>query len=490
MIEADGAYELAQREIAEAARAETSELVFFGSEFKALTQLPPEIGDLKRLQELSLMRTQISNLTPLTGLTGLQSLWLRDTQISDLAPLAGMTGLCDLELAKTGVADLRPLAGLQELGTIGFPGLSFADTPATKRDTRLAELAQIEDTAERARKTLTYLHSLPPWPEPYTPEATPDRSPPQPIGGNPQEALPPLTLEAILTAQTPLGWQFSPDHGTMVLYVEDQPLNAFQEQFARMTAERLAAMLDQLGNADFGIRGALRDEAKRFDSILHDESRSLAVKSLELWGSLVALGSLLDANDEARRNGQDPLDLMAPQQRASLQTLLQVAGNLVRSFPDVQTLDESAGGFLRKEVTLECVSQLIETAISTHFVDFQSAALMQHMKDVAHSPGKQGDKAASASTRGAANMALTAAMIVGTPFAVVGAGIVNGAAEQVGSEIAVEYELGQRAIQFIETGQGHLEPFIDNLPPDEAAQLRSTLGDALEKIAGQNKDAQ
>jgi internalin A len=45
-------------------------------------------------------------------------------------------------------------------------------------------------------ETLAYLRSLPPWPEPYTPAATPDGSPPQPIGAIPvapeQDAALPL----------------------------------------------------------------------------------------------------------------------------------------------------------------------------------------------------------------------------------------------------------------------------------------------------------
>lgn len=544
MSDADRAYELAKAKIAEAKRTGATELSFFGEAFRALDRLPPEIGDLTGLQILNLSNTQITDLAPLAGLTGLQSLnlnstmiadvtpleklkglrflWLTHTRIADVAPLAkltamqllflnetlitdiapliSMTDILVINVADTQVTDLRPIAMMNKLGTQGVIGhmggamivsepLRFQNTPATTRDKRLAELAQIKNHEERSRETLAYLRSLPPWPEPYTPEATPDGSLPQPIGeqtSSPKQFAP-LTLEAILTAQTPLGWRFSPDHGTMILYVEEQPLTAFQEQFAKMTADRLGSLLKLVGNANFGIRGDLRDEAERFDALLKDESRSLSLRSLELWGSLVALGSLLDANDDARRSGQDPIDLMTPQQRASLQTLLQVAGNLVRSFPDVQKLDESAGGFLRKEVTLEIVAQLIDTAISTRFVDLQSAALMQHVKEVADSPGKQADKAASATTRGASNMALTAAMIVSAPFAIAATGIVAGAAEQVGSEIAIEYQLGQRAISFIEAGRESLSALIENLPPDEAAQLRATLQDAQEKIAQQSE---
>jgi hypothetical protein len=494
-----------------------------------VTDLAPLAG-MTGLRTLYLYNTEITDLAPLAGMTGIHILYLHNTQITDLAPLAGMTGMqilflnnnqitnlkplkgmmrlkflklshttvtdvaplgsCKsletIVLDNTGVQDLRPLAKLEKLGTFGVPGLSFADTPATKRDKRLAELGQIKDHKERTRETLAYLRTLPPWPDPYTPAATPNGSPPQPIG----DAAPinRLTLEAILKAQTPLGWRFSADHGSVVLFVEEHPLDAFQSQLAMMTAERLKDLMRHVGNAAYGIRGDLRTEGERFEAILNDDSQSFAQRSFQLWGSLVALGSLLDASDQGRRDGQDSMDLLSPQQRAALQTLLQVAGNFVRSFPDVQKLDDGAGGFLRKAVTLDLVAQLIENALKTRFVSQDSAALMQHVKEVAEKPGKQGEKAASVTTRGTSNLAITAAMIAATPFAMFGGAIVAGAGEQVGSEIAVDYKLGERAIDFIELSRESLAAFIDNLPPDEAARLRSTIEDTERSIAERKSD--
>jgi len=97
------------------------------------------------------------------------------------------------------------LISLRELGNLAAPGLTFKNTPATARDGRLAELSEIEDDYERTRKTLEYLRSLPPWPEPYTPEYTPDGSPPQPIGGEAEaeadEVLVPAPVRAPLEVE-------------------------------------------------------------------------------------------------------------------------------------------------------------------------------------------------------------------------------------------------------------------------------------------------
>ncbi|MBL9046979.1 MAG: hypothetical protein JNK34_06655, partial [Tabrizicola sp.] len=147
----------------------------------AVADLTP-LARLIALQSLWLSQTAVADLTPLASLTALQSLWLDQTIVADLAPLAGLVNITDLSLDGSQVIDLRPIKGLTRLGLDGQSGLAFASTPATAHDARLAELAAIKDTKARARETLAYLNTLPPWPEPYTPKARPDGQPPQLIG--------------------------------------------------------------------------------------------------------------------------------------------------------------------------------------------------------------------------------------------------------------------------------------------------------------------
>ena len=144
------------------------------------------IANLSALQSLWLDGTAVSILTPIANLTALQDLGLNNTAVSDLTPIANLTALQNLLLDGSTVIDLRPITGLKQLGTGKHSiGLTYRTTAATKRDARLAELSQIEDEAQRTRETLAYLRSLPQWPAPYTPAATPDGSPPQPIGALP-----------------------------------------------------------------------------------------------------------------------------------------------------------------------------------------------------------------------------------------------------------------------------------------------------------------
>ena len=58
---------------------------------------------------------QVSDRSPLVGLSGLTNLTLAGTPVSDLSPLAGLRGLTSLDLNSTPVSDLSPLAGLVNL---------------------------------------------------------------------------------------------------------------------------------------------------------------------------------------------------------------------------------------------------------------------------------------------------------------------------------------------------------------------------------------
>ncbi len=74
--------------------------------------------DLPNVTELDLSNTELTDVSPLAGLTGLQTLWLHNTQVSDLSPLAGLSGLQTLYLGNTQVSDLSPLARLTGLQTL------------------------------------------------------------------------------------------------------------------------------------------------------------------------------------------------------------------------------------------------------------------------------------------------------------------------------------------------------------------------------------
>jgi len=76
-----------------------------------ISDLSPLSG-LTTLAFLSLSHNQISDIGPLAGLTGLGGLKLKNNQIVDISPLAGLVNLNSLDIANNRITDFSPLAGL------------------------------------------------------------------------------------------------------------------------------------------------------------------------------------------------------------------------------------------------------------------------------------------------------------------------------------------------------------------------------------------
>jgi Leucine-rich repeat (LRR) protein len=159
---AEQAYAAAVEEIARVKEAGEDVVIFVDRRFSALEIIPSTIKAIRSLKGLSLRGTQIGDLAPLTSRKNLRSLHLAYTKVSDLAPLVGLKNLRLLWLNSTNVNDLRPLINLDQPAGKTLNHLDFRNTPATARDGRLAELAEIKNDEERTRKTLEYLRSLPP----------------------------------------------------------------------------------------------------------------------------------------------------------------------------------------------------------------------------------------------------------------------------------------------------------------------------------------
>ena len=111
-------------------------------------------GRIENLQQLWLGDNQISDVSPLAGLTNLQELLLDDNQISDVSPLAGLRNLQQLWLSGNPISDTSPLANLTNLsidigiiGPVVIPDLNLA--AALRRRLELAPNASITRQAMR-----------------------------------------------------------------------------------------------------------------------------------------------------------------------------------------------------------------------------------------------------------------------------------------------------------------------------------------------------
>ena len=102
---------------------------FFASEVEGrpkVSDLFPLSG-LTGLHTLNLANNSISDLSPLSGLAGLTSLSLSYNAVSDVSPLSGLTGLHTLNLANNSISDLFPLSDLVGLTSLSLSGNAVSD---------------------------------------------------------------------------------------------------------------------------------------------------------------------------------------------------------------------------------------------------------------------------------------------------------------------------------------------------------------------------
>ena len=105
----------------------------------------------------------ISEVSPLAGLTRLTELYLSDNGISEVSPLSGLTGLTNLSLAINELTDVTPLADLTNLTRLDLRGNELTDVTPLAGLTSLTSLALehnwVVDVAPLAGLTsLTHLY--------------------------------------------------------------------------------------------------------------------------------------------------------------------------------------------------------------------------------------------------------------------------------------------------------------------------------------------
>ncbi len=92
----------------------------------SISDLSP-IAGLINLRLLELRNNPISDFSVLRGLTNLTKLTLQDTLITDLSPISGLTNLTNLNFQSTSVSDLSPVAGLINLTELSFSQTTISD---------------------------------------------------------------------------------------------------------------------------------------------------------------------------------------------------------------------------------------------------------------------------------------------------------------------------------------------------------------------------
>ncbi|NER93887.1 MAG: NACHT domain-containing protein [Symploca sp. SIO1B1] len=117
---------------------------------------------LSNLETLILERTQVTDISPLSGLTQLKALDLSQTQVTDISPLKDLTQLKLLDLSQTQVTDISPLKDLTQLKLLNLSQTQVTDISPLKDLTqlKLLNLSQTQVTDVSPLKSLTQLKLL------------------------------------------------------------------------------------------------------------------------------------------------------------------------------------------------------------------------------------------------------------------------------------------------------------------------------------------
>lgn len=130
-------------------------LSFFRTEIEDISPLSGFIY----LEELDLEGTRVSNLTPLSGLVNLQWLDLAAAQVSDVSPLTSIQSLVGIDLSSTKILDIGPLSRLKGLQWLGLANTSISSIDPLANLVGLKHL-DLSNTSVSNIAALAGLHAL------------------------------------------------------------------------------------------------------------------------------------------------------------------------------------------------------------------------------------------------------------------------------------------------------------------------------------------
>lgn len=266
------------------------------------------------LLALCLSQTEVSDLTPIAGMRALRRLEIENMPLTNLGPIAGLVELRSLYLEHTNVGDLRPILLLPKLGEGAETGLDFAFTPFARATDETRRLTDIEDRQQRTRETLTFLKTLPPWPEPLPWEvAEVERR-----AAGPAPLLPPEQDPALPLIWGERGFQFLVDH------IGVDPVT--QEVLADLRA-LLDTLIRQTGNSHEDLYQLAREMRERC------EPENGVLNALRLHLPLQKLERLNAARDRRERALDDEI-------ATTLEGVLRIAPGATLADPKVRELIE------------------------------------------------------------------------------------------------------------------------------------------------------
>jgi Leucine-rich repeat (LRR) protein len=83
--------------------------------FPNIDQVPEEVRQVEGLKRVILTKTNVADLSSLSGIQSLEHIAAHGTKISDLRPIANLPNLKHLQIGETPVRDLEPLTNIRSL---------------------------------------------------------------------------------------------------------------------------------------------------------------------------------------------------------------------------------------------------------------------------------------------------------------------------------------------------------------------------------------
>ncbi|WP_293334440.1 CHAT domain-containing protein [Microcoleus sp. CAWBG58] len=117
------------------------------------------LSKFTNLRKLNLSSNQIKDVQPLSGLTNLRALVLNFNQISDVKPLSRLTNLTEIFLEANQIVDVTPLAGLTDITGFSLASNQVADVAPLSKMTKL-EFLYLGNNQIKNVKPLSSLSNL------------------------------------------------------------------------------------------------------------------------------------------------------------------------------------------------------------------------------------------------------------------------------------------------------------------------------------------
>jgi hypothetical protein len=189
-----------------------------------------------------------------------------------------------------------------------------------------------------------------------------------------------------------------------------------------------------------------------------------------VWAELVSLGSFLEQDDDLRQEPNafaSPLDVDI---RRPLMDLLQTAGPWLRRFPTARQLDEDHAAFQTPREAVEPARELVAAAETEDVVEEDDATILDGALRSGEQTGTQSLKARNWGVLSVRNLLVSA-------IGIAAAGIVTGAFEQIGNQVAEHSILAQKTIRLVLSSEDALGKFLSNLPADIRSAVRALIDD-------------